>query len=408
MKILITNYGNRFNKGTAAILHAQINSLKEKFPSANFWIFTYYPDIKNHINRDYIEFFEIIGRFSRKNYIKNIKTLFYLFWCIFWRFMNYLGIEIWLPLNLKKYYLADLIIDTGGDGLTEDYGTPLNIVTNLLFGIFLKKKVVIYAESIGLFKKWYNRFMVRYLLNRVVLITVRDEISIKNINKLGVKKPIFLTADPAFLLNPITEEKVKTILSNEKTTCPFVGFSVSKLFSRYKFKNFTEDNYKKYILSTIEIINYINNNLNMNVVFIPHVIDQGNDDRVVAEEILKLVENKEMVFSIKNEYSPEELKGIIGKSEIFIGARMHSCIASTSMEVPTIAIAYSHKTYGIIGKMLGYDNLILDISNVNLDSFKKALNFVCENKEKIKKDLKIKISEVKNKSLKTNELIKKI
>lgn len=250
--------------------------------------------------------------------------------------------------------------------------------------------------------------MVRYLLNRVVLITVRDEISIKNINKLGVKKPVFLTADPAFLLNPITEEKVKIILSNEKITCPFVGFSVSKLFSRYKFKNFTEDNYKKYILSTIEIINYINNNLNMNVVFIPHVIDQGNDDRVVAEEILKLVENKEMVFSIKNEYSPEELKGIIGKSEIFIGARMHSCIASTSMGVPTIAIAYSHKTYGIIGKMLGYDNLILDISNVNLDSFKKALNFVCENKEKIKKDLKIKISEVKNKSLKTNELIKKI
>jgi len=408
MKILITNYGNRLNKGTAALLHSQIGALKIRFPETEFWVFTYYPKLENYLKEDYVQFFEILGKFSKRHFLKNLKTLNVLLWCLLWRFFNFFGLNLKLTGDLRKYYLADMIINTGGDGLTEDYGTPLNVVINLIFGIILRKKVVIYAESIGSFKKWYNRLMVKFLLERISLISLREEISIKNLKSLKIRKEFFLVADPAFLLESAQSGRIAEMLAKEKIKKPFVGFSVSKLFSRYKFKSFSKKRYDNYLRVTAGLVDYLTLTKNINVVFIPHVVEQNNDDRLVAEELMSLVSDKSKVLSVETEYSPEELKGIIGESEIFIGSRMHSCIASSSMLVPTVAIAYSHKTAGIIGKMLKYEDFVIDFNDITLERLIVATSKALEEKQKIKKDLGEKIKKIKENSMVTVDLIGKI
>jgi len=415
-KIVITNYGNRFNKGTAAILHSQVEALKKIIPVAEFYVFTYYPEIKIDLEEN-LKVLEVISNLSKKRFFTNLRTFSRLSKCGLWYLFHkyfYLDIKILRSGGgLDEYYNADIVIDTGGDGLTEDYGTPINIVLNLLPGVLLKKPVVIYAESIGLFNKWYNRELVRFLLNRVKLITLREEISEANVKKLGLKKiPVFMTADPAFSLGVPSDDKIREILAKEKIKDKerIVGISVSKLFSRYEFNTFTSrDNYEKYIGAMTKIIDYLIDTFRVKVVFIPHVIDwPRNDDRMVADEIGKMVKNKGNVISIKGDYTPEETKGIIGQCDLFIGARMHACIASASMYVPTITIAYSHKAYGIIGEMLGCRDLIIDIKDISFNTLRLAVDKVWRDREKIKEELKNRMESIKRRALLNAELVKKI
>lgn len=56
---------------------------------------------------------------------------------------------------------------------------------------------------------------------------------------------------------------------------------------------------------------------------------------------------------------------------------MHATISSTSMLVPTIAIAYSHKIPGVIGEVLG-NEYIIDIR----DEFKHG-SFNPRNKQNL-------------------------
>ena len=121
-----------------------------------------------------------------------------------------------------------------------------------------------------------------------------------------------------------------------------------------------------------QIADYVADSLNATVLLVPHVImPQGAssiDDRSVANDIRKSSERQERIFSIQGEYSAEETKGIIGICDLFISSRMHTAIASTSLGIPTIAVAYSHKTYGIIGEMVGCKQYVLDIRELSYES----------------------------------------
>jgi colanic acid/amylovoran biosynthesis protein len=70
---------------------------------------------------------------------------------------------------------------------------------------------------------------------------------------------------------------------------------------------------------------------------------------------------------IQGDYTPPEIKGMIGHTQLFIGLRMHSNIAALSMQVPTIAIAYGPKAYGIMA-MAGQEEYVMNLPRLNVDS----------------------------------------
>ena len=85
---------------------------------------------------------------------------------------------------------------------------------------------------------------------------------------------------------------------------------------------------------------------------------------------------------------------------------MHATIASTSMLVPTLAIAYSDKTHGVIGEMLGYRAYVLDIKDLTYDSLISKLDDAWKKRDVIKKDLAIKIPMIREKAMLNGKLIK--
>ena len=464
--ILIVNFVSRLNKGSTAILNSKIKLLSDFIPGAKFVVSTY------HLEIDYtqcdVKRVKVAGKiYSLKTVIGQLglsvlcsldsvlnkylgakinisirgkklqeytdqsdaktrakvsiatfSTLFLLFRCGLWAILRKFGLNVnrsFCGKELREYYDADIVLNTGGDVLTEDFGFPFSHFVNLLFAILLDKPVVICAESLGPYKKRWTKIIAKFVFNRTELITLREERSLKHLQEIGVNKPsIYVTADVAFMLEPASDERIKEILTKEgfDESMPHIGISVSKVISNFGFPELKnrEDKYNEYVKLMSEVIDCLVDTLNATIVFVPHVIGPGddNDDRTVADDICKLIKNKDKLISIKNEYTPEELKGIIGQCDLFIGARMHATIASTSMLVPTVATAYSDKMHGIIGKMLGYEAYVLDIRDLSYDRLISKMDDAWENREEIKKDLEMKIPEIKEKAMLNGKLIKEV
>ena len=71
---------------------------------------------------------------------------------------------------------------------------------------------------------------------------------------------------------------------------------------------------------------------------------------------------------------------------------MHATIASTSLGVPTIAIAYGDKYYHIIGDTMGQEEYIVDVREPSYDALlselKSKIDALWENRDKVRGTLK--------------------
>jgi polysaccharide pyruvyl transferase WcaK-like protein len=409
-KILIINFESELNKGSLALLKSTMKAIEAFIPNTEFTLLPYELDYQN----DEIKMCKLRSKISIRKPQYTIISLAYVISCMFIRILEELNISPPIPRDsvLFEYYNADIVINTGGDTMTGAYGySSFTPMINILYAILLKKPVVLFGESLGPFNKSIIYLIAKFILNKTKLILLRENLSLKYLKDVGITKPkIFVTADPAFLLSAASQPHVYQILSNEnmniKDTQKFlIGVNPSRLIGKYYPKG---EEYLTNILA--RAIDNLVENLNVTVLLIPHVYGPTTetDDRIAANMIFAKVKNKTEVKIVKNEYSPEELKGIIGLCDLFIGARMHSTIASTSMSVPTVGIAYSHKMYAIIGDMVGQERYILDIKELDYESLISKINDAWGNREKIKKGLEMKIPMVKESAMLNGKLVKEL
>ncbi|MGB2726940.1 MAG: polysaccharide pyruvyl transferase family protein [Halobacteriota archaeon] len=320
---------------------------------------------------------------------------------------------------LEEYYKSDIIVAALDDSFTTLYGyAPFS--TNF-YSIFLakllKKSVVLYAGSIGPFKNKFYEILGGYIINKVDLVTLREEISFEYLKKIGVNKPpMYVTADLAFALQPAPLERAKEILSSEgidENVRPLIGVSLSRVISRWAFPELQdpEEKYRKYIKMMAQMVDYLIEELSATVIFIPQVIGptEENDDRNTAKDIYQMAKNKDKIKLITNEYTPEELRAITGQFDLFIGARTHSVISAAMMCTPFVAIEYeSHKTRGIIGKMLDCDELVYDVRTLDFGTLISKINDAWLNRTKIREELKIKTEGMEERALLNGKLVKEL
>jgi polysaccharide pyruvyl transferase WcaK-like protein len=69
---------------------------------------------------------------------------------------------------------------------------------------------------------------------------------------------------------------------------------------------------------------------------------------------------------VDGEYDAREVKGLIGMCDLFVGSRMHSCIAALSQGVPCAAVAYSMKFRGVF-ESVGMEDWVVDARRVTAD-----------------------------------------
>lgn len=408
MKILISGHSGFHNKGCQALIKTTTSTLKQVFPHASFTIFSWYPEYDEaNFNNDDIECRFLEHRFQTNEFSNRFRL---------WFFLNYyMGIRTDRVLWVKpSFYTAikdcDLLVVSGGD-ILADYGEES--IKHCFFpaavAIALKKPVYIFAQSISPYKDNSILNFAKFFLNKASLITVREKISFEYLKKIGIKAPFYLTADPAFLLPTCSETRLGEILFKEGLSdvkSNIVGVSVSETATRW-----SDSDHQKFLGQIVETCDWIIEVYNAKIVFIPHVSypnDPSNDDRATGKNIRALMAHKKDAYVIEGDYSCSELKAIISQCKLFIGARTHATIASASMFVPTIALAYSIKAFGIMDDILDKDTCVCDVRKLNAEELMGKVKYLFENQENIRREMKDKINMIKKRSSKNGELAKNI
>jgi len=414
--ILFIGTNCSWNKGSAAQVISTTKTLRRLMSNVNFTLLSGSPELDSKLCSKYN--IRVKGHKTKKSFsrysklLRLFESLHFLICAFLWSILRKNGLNVKKIIDkeiLMEYYKSDIIVDLSGDSFRDKLGYSIFSMTRILLAIFLEKKIVIYSQSIGPFRK-ISLPLARFCLNRADLIVVREDITKNYLKEMGVHNPsIYLAPDVAFLLEPAPSEKVEQIMIKENINIkekngPLIGISASLFMERIKSKS------NIYVLMA-NIVDYLIDKLNAQVVFVPHVAIPPKlgypDDRFVAKKIHQLAMNKNRIKLIKGDYSPDELKGIIGRFDLFIGARMHSNIASTSMHVPTIALAWSHKYCGIM-RMLEQERYVCDLRTTTFNELVSKINDAWSNKDEIRKKLAIKTRQLEEQALHSARLVKRL
>lgn len=225
---------------------------------------------------------------------------------------------------------ADLIISGGGSLLQDTTSTRslLYYLGIIKLAKFHKKKVMLYANGIGPIYKKINRLMTKYIVNKVDLITLRDELSKRDLDSMNVTKPrIHVTADPVFSMN-INQSSYKYLL--EENDIPLDKPLVGILFREWKNINYEE--------VIARVCDELITNKNVNVVFIPmeYQEDIGISNRIASKM-------KQKSYVLDKDLDSASIIGVISEMHIILSMRLHALLFAALSSVPMVGFVYDPK-----------------------------------------------------------------
>ena len=390
-KIVITN-SHANNRGDEAAQRSMINCLGVSMPDVKFTVLTIYPN-GLHLQKDV----KILRTFSAT------KTTGFII--VLWAAFRAFGLRLPTFSNPKLNALrqmadADIIISApGGPYIGDLYAS--HEIREHLFHIFLskimRKPLMIYAPSMGPFNSRKRNILRRYLLNKAEIITLRDSISKEYLEGLKLTKPlIYLTADSAFqdTIN-LEKDKIESIMLAEKimdhqnanpNRKPLVGITPTGPNWNFRDSATPQEEQKRYNKIMADTIDYLVDAFDATIVFFPQLYGKS-DDVPLINQIIELVLRKDNVRVLSNKWDSEVQQAIISQMDFVIGNRYHSVIFALKAEIPTICLAYEHKSLGIM-QAVKLDKYVINITELTYELLIDKINQAWNQREEIRRVLR--------------------
>ncbi len=271
-----------------------------------------------------------------------------------------------LTAVLKAISKTDLFI-SGGGGLFQDVTSSRSILYYLSLVFLAKlfhKKIVILANGIGPVTKKLNRRLMKWVLKGVDLITVRDEVSVKELDAMGVEQKVHLTADPVLVLK---EENLDAV--DQKTLDAAITLEEDKFVIGVSVRNWK--NYDSFSQTIAGFLDFLVSNYPVQVVFLP--MHYPGDVNVSLDIKQKMTMPAEVVTGHLNHH---ELRYMVGKLDMMIGMRLHALVFASQKNIPSLGIVYDAKVESYLGLVnqysLGHVESLDQVVMIN--TFTKAYN----------------------------------
>lgn len=355
-EILVSGYYGFKNSGDDALLMSIIEDLKKYKESPNIVVLSANPKETNSIYR-----------------VKAINRL------------NFFSI-------LKHMKRADMLI-SGGGTLIQD-STSTKSLWYYLSVIALAKrkrlKVMLYSNGIGPLHRKKNMERTRKTVNKVDLITLRDDKSYETLREIGVTKPpTLVTADPALALDVADEERGREIL--RKCGAPvdksLLGISLRRCAA---IKPGFEEAVAKACDYAVEKYGFY-------PVFLPM---QASRDMAISQSVIRKMKNKASI--IDSNQSVTDMVSVVKCMNMCIGMRLHMLIYSAINSVPLIGLEYDPK----IRSFMEYtrQNLRLDVDTLTAKKLESMIDRCIVEYDEIKDDLKDNYQRLREKALENGRL----
>jgi len=413
--LIIQNYNA--NKGDSSVIYAMKQSILNQDKSLTINLTSYNPvqakkDYKLDSSEWLFDFRKIkLAKTKWRKLINLVKEALWIVYSFIWLFFyKTFDIKLWIPsfkTNTIKFYLkSDAVILPGGHFFTNFNSFPVIIshAYGILFGKWLGKKTMIYAQTIGPFfgkYKLITKKITYFVIKNTDIVTVRERYSY---NKLKGNKNVFLTAESAFLLHINTNLglKINDFAKIRKNSKRLVGITIHHIYYKHFFSK------EKYINIMTEIFTEIIKKYSYNIVIIPMEYSyHAGGDRPLSIEIIKNMKYRNNIKLLDGDFNPLETASIIANCDIFVGTKTHSIVYSLNALVPTISISYQEKSTEFMD-MFGVRDNVINLKELSKESFMKIFDRVQKNKKYYIKIQEKHRLDVRKKAEENNKLLLKL
>lgn len=274
--------------------------------------------------------------------------------------------------KLSKVLKKTKVLLFGGGSLLQDETSSKSLWYYLSVIKLAKKnstKVMQFANGFGPVNRKYNKKLTASIINECVdVITMRERASLDRMKMIGVNKDIELTADPAMLLEGVSDNKVSKLFS-------YIGIPAKNYITVAvrEWKNNSSD-FNDEVAKALKCFSEEND---LNVLFIPM---QKPHDLDISYDIKDKIGDR--AYVIDCDISIRETIGIIRNSKLNVAMRLHSIIYSVAQGVRTVALRYDPKIDGFMD-YVGLD-CICNVETVSTeelyDKLQKSYNFEMNDK----------------------------
>jgi polysaccharide pyruvyl transferase CsaB len=283
---------------------------------------------------------------------------------------------------------SDGLISGGGSLLQDETGwKSIPYYAGIMkIAQFLGKPVFVYAQGMGPFKMGFNKWIVRQVIQKTKVITVRDKESKSLLESIGVKKPITIAPDPVIGLN--TSQNRSDFLENQGISGSVLTVAIREWPSPIDYKTKIAKALDQCVQKGI------------NVIFVPM---HGKNDNETSEEIASLMKQSSLIAP--HDAPIEEKISVIGDSDLLFGMRLHSLIFAAITNTPFISLSYDPKIdafTSLCGQPL-IGNMVED--NWDETTITSKIESIMESIEKEKKRLGTIVQPLKESALETANFV---
>ncbi|MDD4689243.1 MAG: polysaccharide pyruvyl transferase CsaB [Eubacteriales bacterium] len=331
--VVISGYYGYNNTGDDSVLGVIINNIKEKSPDMKITVLSARPEETKRVYG--------VDSINRYSFIK-----------------------------LSKMMKDTALLISGGGSLFQDATSTKSLlyyIAVIKTALRKKVKVMIYSNGIGPINSKRNRIYTQNILEKVDLITLRDEDSFAEIKALDVKRSdIQITADPAFAMVPATQRRLREVLEGENIDFDtrYVIISVRKW--KHNCEEFEE------AVATVSA--YIKQILGFEPLFLPM---QRSVDTDICNKIMSIAGCGSI---IKGKYTGDELMAVISKAEAVVGMRLHTLIYAIASGVPVVGLSYDPKVDALMER--AGVTAKHSVSSLNADLVCRSIKSLTEDKER--------------------------
>lgn len=402
MKILIINSDSPNNRGDRVILLGNIRLIKRRWPNAEIWALSEYAE-----------------RDSK------------------WYGINFLPISAY---SINPVHFIELVrfskncdyIFWGGGELLKDYTNKIGLIYWLvkIFSIrAVNKNIFGMFQGIGPTKSRFGKLLIVTTVNKTRSFMVRDQESKDKLSSWGTKTPVISSFDPAIVANAnstkLNETTVRLLKKDFDVDSSFlhncVGIGVRRWFHYkqsgwlpakfrvWKKSNTSQENKEllTYKHNLADLCDWVVETCSLNVLFFPMHMSESEDDAGFSKEIIELMRNKDKVRIVdKDKLSPQQYSSVVARTKFFIGVRLHSTIIATTANVPSLVFYYVDKGR-LFFEQINMQRFSYPIETLleknNLETIKNELKYLDKNQQKIKKEMKAKLTSMQSKIYKDFE-----
>ena len=399
------------NMGVSALTAGSIEAALHKWPDARILLLDYgkerlrfrYDSANGPVAVDLLNM-----RFSKKLYLRNHIAILILLAIV----LRLLPVRLRQFMFLRNMYFKEIssadvaVAISGGDSFSDIYGLGRFFYSSLpqILVQIIGKKLIFLPQTVGPFNNWLARTVAGHILKQATLVYSRDYAGLEEME-------VFLNGhfdpdrfrfcyDVGFVVNPVRPNKMHLDgFTGKDGISTTVGFNVSGLLWMGGYKQNNQFGLKTdYRLLVEKMIDYLIRSKGARVVLIPHVFGEGENpesDQTACEALYRDLKSKyaTRLYFARGKYGQSEIKYIIGLCDLFIGSRMHACIAALSQGIPTVPVAYSKKFIGVM-ETIGMESYIADPRTMDEHEILYKVDRTWTERDSIRQHLKSKMFEV--------------